>query len=194
MRTFFALGLSPRVQQQVSLIIDNLAKQVPLDVIRWVRLQNLHLTVQFLGQIDRAKIENIQTAVMREVPDLGPALLQITKPGVFPNLKKPAVIWLGVQDHNNWLQSVYQMVAAASSVHGVDPDPRGFFPHLTLGRVRKQAAMESRHQVGMSLKQAFNTGRFSRLEWFVSELLLYKSELRPDGPVYTRLGEYKFKE
>ena len=117
----------------------------------------MHLTLAFLGDTDPGQVSEVRSGLDGVGERHRPVTLTLTHFGCFPNCRRPRVLLVGVQDHNDATARLQQAVSAMLSPLGWPPDDRSFRAHLTLGRVRRGG------------------------------LHYYQSELRPDGPRYTEL-------
>ena len=144
-----------------------LQRELHADRIRWVRPENLHLTVEFFGETSEERIPALMDALAGAAAAVPPFTLQFGGLGVFGGVRHPRVVWLGVE--SGGLHTLHGRVADVLREAGWQPDPRKFSPHLTLGRVTRirdprtfQAAVARREQ-GPVQEQA------------VPELILYES-------------------
>ncbi len=154
----------------------------------WVRAEHMHLTLRFLGEIT----EEQQTALSRSLREISagmPALvLAVEGMGVFPNLRKPAVVWAGVRQIAGDLVGLQRAIEAAALGAGLVGDNKSFHAHVTLARIRDLAASEGlvravRERVE-GPPEAFGD------EFKAESVALFRSELKPGGPVHTRLEEF----
>ena len=133
MRCFIAIELPEEVKSALSDIEDEL-KKTKADV-RWVKPDNIHLTLKFLGNIEEKTTEEI----IRKMEDIcrryNPIFLEIKGMGAFPSLKSPRVVWIGIYDNNN-LKSLQEEIDRAMESIGFEGEDRAFTAHLTLGRFR----------------------------------------------------------
>jgi 2'-5' RNA ligase len=151
--------------------------------IRWVEPVNMHLTLTFLGDVDPSGIEAVgrvlsETVACRPVFELVPRGV-----GVFPNIRQPRVIWAGIAGQTADLRSLRKSVDDALGPLGFEAEDRPYRGHLTLGRVR------SRMDHGRLVDALRAYGDFASQAFSVERLMLFKSELHPDGPVYKKLCE-----
>lgn len=151
--------------------------------IRWVIPLNMHLTLTFLGDIDPSNIEAVgrvlsETAAHYPIFELRPRGM-----GVFPNIRRPRIIWTGIAGQTDVLRSVQKSVANALDPLGFAAEKRPYRGHLTLGRVKSRID-QSRLVDALRTHQEFVSEAFS-----VERLVMFKSELHPGGPSYTKLCE-----
>jgi 2'-5' RNA ligase len=176
-RGFLAVDPSPelllRLVETKALLADCGA------AVRWVRDDGLHVTVKFLGDTAPETLDRLHAALLSLAPGFRPFALRMRGLGVFPNARQPRIVWAGVESGE--LPRVTRVVEETAARLGFEPERRTFRPHLTLGRVKGTRAW-SRLQ---DLLDARRNDEIGVCE--VTELVAYRSDLRPDGAVYTRL-------
>jgi len=184
-RAFIAISLSESVRQAIVNAQETL-KRSDLK-IRWVRKEGIHLTMKFLGDIDRDNVERIHGAMERVTKACSPFLLQGEGVGVFPDLKRPRVVWVGISGDVAVLRGLQRDLDFQLSGLGFPQEKRAFKGHLTLGRIKGRID-------GIKLGEALRAlGDFRTASFTVQSVIFYQSDLRPDGPVYSRLTEVTFK-
>ncbi len=184
-RAFIAINLGHTVQRRLKKFMDEL-RAARADV-RWVQPENLHLTLAFLGRLDTAKIEPLETALRRHVQPMKAFDLEVRGTGVFGRRSRPNVVWAGLNECSA-LFELQQRVIRALHQAEAGYDERPFRPHLTLGRFK---SLNQAEQLFRTLEQArdrsFGTARIASAETF-------RSELNPDGAVHTVLHSIPFAE
>ena len=141
-----------------------------------VELHNMHFTVQFLGEISEEMVRKISDAL--NSIEFSAFSISFVGIGVFPKPSFPRVIWIGTDDGVNELEKLAEMIRTKLSQLGFRPDKK-FKPHVTIFRVKNKIE-------GMSDKlEKFSSYNFGKQT--VSEIKLKKSELAPEGPIYTDL-------
>ena len=201
MRTFIAIDLPDAVKRRLGDVqrqLDHALEELHIArSVRWTTAQNLHLTLRFLGDTTEAQRDAIQrqmTTIARPHATFALALHQL---GCFPNWRRPNIVWVDFTGDTALLQrlqgEIEQMVCAA----GFPAEGRPFTPHLTIGRVSKDASTQVRAQLGEALQREqvrSTTGFTPRTAQFaVAEIAFMQSELHPSGSVYTRLAGYSLK-
>ncbi len=184
-RAFLALDPPEEVLREIGRVQSRLQKIIRGDV-RWVRPESIHLTLKFFGDIRDGEVENISTVAERAAAEVGPFELAIGGAGVFPDMKRPRVIWLGMDGETERLGIFQNGLERAFREIGFPGEERPFRPHLTLGRVRSPKGLGS---LAEALKKA-ETDADTRFT--ASGLCLFKSDLTPQGAIYTRLAVYFF--
>jgi 2'-5' RNA ligase len=184
LRTFIALDLPAGVQEALDKFEKALQKaQAP---ISWIRPERIHLTLKFLGDVAPERIPEIQRSLGIVAGTMSPFRLQASGCGAFPSLRQMRVIWVGLQGDGPALNNLQEGVEEAMVRLGFRREDRPFRPHLTLGRVKGRQHL--RHLQDLLIAhQSFEAEAFD-----VTELVLYKSELRPEGARYTPLFRKEF--
>jgi 2'-5' RNA ligase len=165
--------------------IDRLSTRAGRSVVRWVRPEGIHLTLKFLGEVESGKIEGISQAIRAAAQRHGAFRVQIAGMGCFPSPQRPRVVWVGVNEQAGALAALQGDVERALSALGFAREDRPFSPHLTLGRLRREASPVDAARVG-----ALIAGQPPETlgEVQVREVILFRSDLRPTGPIYTALA------
>ncbi len=183
-RTFLAIDLPEGIKRGISGLQDRLKRDECH--IGWVRPEAIHLTLKFLGEIDEKGVPEIEAAITKATKGFVPFNLRIMGLGVFPNLKKPGIIWLGINEEGDNLLRLQSRIEEEMEKIGHPREERGFKPHLTIGRVRDPSGLKG-------LIDAIESEKEVDLGGFETEaVLIMRSDLRPEGPTYTRLCEIKF--
>ena len=178
-RSFIAIDLPQETREKLAAIQEQL-KQGRAGV-RSVKPAGIHLTLKFLGNILPAQADDIAAAAAQVVRDEPPLTLCAAGLGTFPSPRKPRVIWLGLRGEVERLANIQAGVEKALEPLGFAREGRGFSPHLTIGRVK------DRHRL-QPLIDAMSTLELPEFNSFdADEIILYKSELRPTGAIYTKL-------
>jgi 2'-5' RNA ligase len=180
MRLFIAFPLPEPVPTQLDEIISSLRR--PGDNIKWVRPENLHLTVRFLGETDERLVPSLAVQIDRAAREAAPAECVIDRVGCFPNRSRPRVIWVGLSGSTDILTSLAANIELAVQDMGFSPEKKRFQPHLTLGRVRRNGKAGD-------LTERLDGYRLEPLPLRLDRLALIKSTLTPAGPIYQVLHE-----
>ena len=182
-RSFLAIELPETVRDKIGKVQGDL-KSSHADV-RWVSPEKIHLTLKFFGNIEEARIEPIIKAIENPVRNVTAVSLKVAGIGAFPRWKDPRVIWMGLSDEKGILIHLQKEVETELAKIGFDPEERVFQPHLTLGRMSSSRGREELIQ----RMERYRTEEFGNFR--VERLILFKSDLRPTGPIYTPLREVK---
>ncbi len=149
---------------------------------KWVRPANMHLTLKFLGAIDPNAVELVADAAARSVRRSTPFELKVGGAGVFPNLKRPRVLWAGLQGHLPQLNRLQRALQNELAALGFAPEKKAFKAHLTLARF-KGAINAGYLKKGLDALQNLVSDPFT-----VNRLILFQSDLKPTGAVYRELA------
>ncbi len=149
------------------------------------RPESMHLTLKFLGQVDRAQITSIQRAVQESARQVAPFDVRIGGLGTFPDLRRPRVLWIGVEECQS-LWNLRQELEVELEKLGFPRDSRSFRPHLTLMRLK---SLTKQGELAGFLRSEAQEGGFGVLE--VTEVHLYQSLLKPQGAEYQKLVTVK---
>ena len=183
-RAFMAIELPPDVKVALTDLVEELDR-ANLRGVRLVRPEGIHLTLKFLGNVPRARLESIEAAVRRVAEDRPAFALDLGGPGVFPNRNAPRVLWVGVDGELAPLESLHRGIEDALAELGFERDKRRFGPHLTVARLRDGASQADRRSAAQSL---FSVRLRTGLPIEVQSISLMRSILSPDGAVYERLA------
>ena len=149
--------------------------------IKFVEPENIHLTLKFLGEIEQSLVEQVTNVV--EGTSFQPFTARIERVGVFPNLRRPRVVWAGITDGASQLEEIWSELDDKLGRLGFERESRRFSPHLTIGRVRSGRNRDKLvHEVSSLSDYVFG-------ELHVDRVALKKSVLTPKGPIYTTLAE-----
>ena len=181
LRTFVAVELPGGIRASLSEEIARLA-EAGADV-KWVGEENLHVTLKFLGQVDRHAVAGILKGLEAATRESSPFRMECRGLVFFPKPVKPRVVAAGVdEDGARALAELASRVEDSLVPLGYKKDERGFRGHVTLGRVRSPNGLK-----GLSDSILTYDGEpFGEAD--VDAVALFMSELRRDGPVYTALG------
>ena len=180
-RTFIAIELPDKIQSDIRQLKHSF---LPYRFdIRWVKPLNMHLTIKFLGDVDPADLDTIGK-LLSDIAGNFPSFDLIPRGlGVFPSLKRPRVIWIGIAGQTDVLGSIQQSVNGGLNEIGFITEKRPFRGHLTFGRIKSRVDQD-RLLDALHAQQKFVSKAFT-----VENLVMFKSELTPSGPIYTKLYE-----
>ena len=179
-RTFIAIELPEKIGSAISKVQEGIRSYG--FKIRWVRPENIHLTLKFLGNIKEADTEKVGKIVFESVKGYKPISLKAKGIGVFPGIKKPRVVWTGISDQLNLLTELQKTLDEKLEGIGFPKEKRPFRGHLTLGRVKAKIDPK---RLSDALKEF---AKFESESFSADRVILYKSELKPKGAVYTKLA------
>lgn len=194
MRTFIAIEFSREVHQQLQTVCHelraHLRSQDAPQSLRWTALDNLHLTLRFLGETTAAQAQIIATGLQEAALQHAPFALTLSGVGGFPNVRQPRVVWLGVGGDLAQLYAFQAAVEGAVQLAGFAAEERPFAAHLTLARAQRAASREQLRAVGSCLA---TYGATTSIPVPVAAVVHMRSELRTSGPIYTPLGHFSLR-
>lgn len=182
-RSFLAIELPSAIAKGIGRVQHDL-KQSHADV-RWIEPSRIHLTLKFFGNIDEEVCDEIMDTVGKAVSGVKPFTLNVKGLGAFPRWKNPGVVWLGVEDGGGVVKPLQRAIEECLQEIGYPREAREFKPHLTLGRVRSGKGKPE------LLRRMEDLLHINLGEFRVERLVLFKSDLRPTGPIYTELRAIK---
>ena len=181
-RCFIALNLPAEIKGRLAELEARL-KESRADV-SWVKPENVHLTLKFLGGVEEARVPIVKRAVQERLRREGPLVLTLAGLGVFPNPRSPRVVWVAVEGDTERLQNLQESLEQALGEVGFPREARSFSPHITLGRMRsRQGATGLMELVGRLGANEVGSMRAESIE-------LMRSQLHPAGAVYTILESF----
>lgn len=177
-RSFISIPITPAITSAAIKIIKKLK---PFDDgIKWVPLDNMHLTLKFLGEVDNVEVHDVCKTIRRVTETLEPFELRFSGTGGFPNALKPRILYAGVDDPTGNLVTLVAGLEKELADLGFKPEPRDYTPHLTLGRTRSNS-----RRAGNELVDAMTAlGDVILGEMVVDEVNLMGSFLDKAGPTY----------
>lgn len=195
-RAFLAVELAPDFRAAVSSVQQDLKRRLESVVGRqarlsWVPPASMHLTLKFLGDTPEEVIESLHAMVSDVAAHHRVIEIPFSRLGTFPRPQQPRVLWAGPLE--SWeqggegarVQALHRAVEEGCRVAGLAAEVRPFSPHLTLARIR-----EGERQVGQGLAHSGLLDRAVTIGLLpIKTLAMMRSELRPAGPVYTKLWE-----
>jgi 2'-5' RNA ligase len=182
-RLFIAIDLPLELKEKIYEYELELKKIIERGV-KWVELENIHITLRFLGETDEEKIIDIEKIMDSMSANFYPFLISIGGLGAFPNLKNPRVIWIGIGKGENELRELSDKLETKIRKLGFRKEEREFSPHLTIGRVKEK----------INLKDEIMNFNIPDIMFLSEELTLFESKLTPSGPIYTTVYKSKFKK
>jgi 2'-5' RNA ligase len=169
-RSFVAVPLPENIQADIFAAAQDLARRLPQLGVRWSRkVENLHITVKFLGQIDETKLAALAEDLGRAVAPLRRFRLDLRGLGAFPSPRKANVIWAGVEDASRGLNAVADAVEGVGERFGFPREQRAFTGHVTVGR-SKGRGVDARAALDAFAARAFGATT-------VEEVHVYESRL-----------------
>ena len=185
-RVFCAVEITSEVRERALRHIARLRATVPESRASWLRPENVHLTLKFLGELVRSRVEKLSQAAARATESQGLFKLMIEGAGAFPTHGFPRTLWLGVIDPEGGLMGLQSNLEVECSKEGFLREERPFHPHLTLARIRAP-------QGARALAKAHRETGFEPIGFEVKDLVVLRSELGPGGSRYTEISRHPLK-
>ncbi len=179
-RLFFALQLSEQTLDALGDLQEAFRPHVPAGVrVRWTPRENLHVTLKFLGSTEADLVGELGEVMDELVEPLSPFSATVDDLGAFPHPHHPRILWAGVdRKASERLAELHRELEAALEPYAIDRDEHPFKAHVTFGRVKSNKAFDLNE-----LRSEVSEGPFG--ETRIDEVVLYESELTPDGSNYT---------
>lgn len=184
-RSFIALELSEDLREQLTSLLKRLRQTNA--AVKWVEPENLHLTLKFLGEVPEEQIEAIVEALRTVAQRTELFLFTARGVGGFPDLRRPRVLWVGVEAAQP-LMRLQKLVEGAMEQLGFAPERRAYHPHIALGRVKGMTGIERVRKI-FSEYASVSFGSVP-----AKHLTLFRSDLSREGPTYTPLALLPFTE
>ena len=180
-RAFLAIPLHEIFPREIEKLLRPLDREIP--GVRWVKPSQVHLTLHFFGPIHAKEIELIDVSSKKVASLFSPLELSIGTVGAFPSLENPDIIWLGVGEKTGNLLSLQKAIYGEAQSLGFRIDTRPFYPHATIGRVKRK---------GADLKPLLATSslEFKVPEKIADHFVLFQSLCLPEGARYEVLKTY----
>ena len=182
-RAFLAIEPSEDVLQTMVRLQEKLKREIS-GKVSWTRPQGQHLTLKFFGDISTDDVKNISAAVQNRIAPGWSLNLKIEKPGVFPDARKPRVLWCGTSGDVEKLSALQKQLDGDFAAIGFPEEDRPFRAHLTLARIKDSHGLTGLGDA-LTKHSAFVAGEFT-----CNELILFQSKLTPQGAIYTRLATF----
>lgn len=181
-RAFIAVNISDDQRRSVD---ELLGKVKGYDVrVKWVDVGNLHVTLKFLGDTDEKILPDMYAAIEDSLTGEESFDLSFDGLGCFPNLNRPRVFWVGIENGFSNLKELSRKVEGAVRPFGFEPEKRKFSAHLTIGRVKDPRNIDL-------LTTDYGRMEFAAGASKISNVVFYQSTLRPSGPMYTPLRTFE---
>lgn len=182
MRLFVALDLPDELAQEVERHATEARRELPR--ARWVRPENLHLTLAFLGEVDAGDLPVLHEHLTPAFAGVAPFEMQLHQGGTFPPRRPARVAWIGIEADDELPQLALRVRTALQRAVGFEPDRRGFSAHLTVVRCKQPWRRREIERFERHFRGA--VGR----PFEVTEGVLYESVLSPGGARYRVLQRY----
>jgi RNA 2',3'-cyclic 3'-phosphodiesterase len=180
-RTFCAFELPAALRAQLEDHIGRLSETVTDVRASWSRPENTHLTLKFFGNVPVEKLPQISAAAEQASKQFSAIRIEVGKTGVFPNVNRARVLWIGVHDPSGELGRLQRMLEEQFEIEGFPKEERAFKPHLTIARIRTPEGARQ-------LAEAHMRMHFKASEITLKELVVFRSEPSSKGSKYTPIS------
>jgi len=183
LRSFLAFELPPEIRETTRSVLADLAGAS--GDVKWVRPEGVHLTVVFLGTLDEGVLPDMKETVRAVARKHGPFRVSLKGSGFFPNRRRPRVVWIGLEGDFDRMGALRDELQESLAPFGIKQERRPFRPHLTLGRFRREGRVSGELERAVAGREDLSSPPFD-----LTELVLFKSDLRPGGALYTKLESF----
>ena len=178
-RIFIAIDLPDNVKRLASDQIASLKDRQEKLRVSWVSPDRMHLTLRFLGDVESEVLPSIHESLDRAASRVDPFHLTLSGAGLFPNPKRPSVLWMGIVDPHDTLRRFKADLDNELGKFGFDMEKRRFRPHLTIARLREPNR-------SVEIAAAHLDSDLKSMNFEVGEIAVFQSRLGPEGPKYIR--------
>ncbi len=185
-RIFVAVDISVEARNKVTDYVKTLRSEFPKIRVGWDKAEKLHLTLKFLGDEEEKQVEDLQNILDEISAKISKFKLKIADTGIFPDAKKPRVLWIDVIDEQKSLTKINGLLENECEKIGFAREARKYVPHLTIGRIREPNNAKD-------LAQKHLQNNFEPVEFEISEIVIYESQLMQTGSIYSILSKFKLK-
>lgn len=180
-RAFIAINLSAEILERINLVSLELQARIKGIPVRWIPVENIHLTLKFLGNVSTANLEILKEILGSIVSNHRECDISVGGIGAYPKPQHPRVIWVGMEVPQE-IKSLQHNIEVETARLGYSRERRPFSPHLTVGRVSRNATAKDVHEIAEVL-DSYKVGFLGATR--LKTVHLFRSDLKPDGAVYT---------
>lgn len=185
-RAFLAIFPTETIIAELTTLQKRLENVLSAKAVRWTKPEQIHLSLQFLGNVECNRLTEFEAAIQLAVEGYNVFELRAEKLGCFPNNRRPRILWVGLTGKLNDLQHLKEELDSAFSNVGYVPEKRDFHPHFTIGRVAELTSTDVKHLVHEISR--CDSKSFGELN--VAEIHLMQSVLSPKGAEYRVLKSF----
>lgn len=188
MRLFIAINFPKKTKEEIQKVIQPLVKDFPQ--VSWVKPENIHLTLKFLGNTKEDQLADVKKAVRKAIEGIKPFELKFDQLGYFA--RHQLIVWLGIKPGGEFISLVGKIEKETVKL-GFAREKKAFFPHVTLGRAKRtQCHSDPESDSGGGSRQDSFTSQtgFGMTTFFVKEISLMQSVLSRKGAVYTSIEQF----
>ena len=185
MRCFIAIELSQETTDVLRRIQDELKQSI--HGVKWVKPDNIHLTLKFIGDVEKETLEQIKDIMTQAASQTEPFKIKLSSAGAFPTPERPRVIWIGIEEGKKESADITGSIEEKLIPLGIEKEDRAFHPHLTLARVKFLKDKSS-------VKNALTSLKVPQIEMTAEKITLFQSTLSREGAIYSVLHESDLKK
>lgn len=180
-RAFIAINLSQEILESIDQMSFDFQSRLEGVPVRWVPTNNIHLTLKFLGNVSTSNLEMLKEILEKVVSTHHECDISVGGIGAFPKPHSPRVIWVGMEAPQE-LMSLQHNIEIETARLGYSREHRPFSPHLTIGRVSRNATTQDARAIA-DILDGYKVGFLGATR--ITSVYLYRSDLKPDGAIYT---------
>ena len=180
-RVFCAIEVPLEVRQRVLEHAERVRNEAPAVQASWTKLENIHLTLKFFGNVALEKIPKISKAADKVGRQFSPIKIRVEGCGAFPKRGQTRVLWIGLNDSSGRLANLHKEFDDECVRVGFASEDRAFHPHLTLARLRNPQKAQ--------VPREFHT-KFEPIEFTATGLTVFRSELGREGSRYSVISSH----
>ncbi len=183
MRVFIAIDITQNIKNEIGNFI-RACKKIPDAPVKYVGIENLHITLKFLGDLENDSLQSL----IEEFSKISPSIseLAVHSAGAFPSLDFTKIAWVGIRENPD-LKQAFMDIEKICQNNGFMPEERDFHPHITIARIKGRVTNDWINVIRKY--SAFEFGHF-----IPEGFCIYRSDLNKSGPLYTKLSFFPFKE
>ena len=183
MRIFIALDIPAEIRERIAEFVERARPYTP--EAKWARIEGLHVTLKFVGEVSDAKVQEIRSALPAVKAE--PFDVKFSGAGFFPGPNAPRVFWIGVEGGEG-LAGLAAAIDSTTHALGIAKETRAFSPHLTLARSGSGPGSGQLLRPLRNFEQSEAGAQFGTMT--AREFFLYRSELQRGGARYTKLERF----
>ena len=187
-RSFIAIDLPENIRSELRRLQEHFKKS--FHRFKWVSVTSIHLTLKFLGNVTYGQLDPIKKELQKIAEEQPAFRLSLRETGLFPDMRRPRVVWVGLGDDIKALSQLQLSIDSALTPLGFVPEKRDFTPHLTLARIPEGLKSPEPGSFG---KQWASVQINTNLNFMATSVNLMKSTLRPAGAIYDVLASFYLK-
>ena len=184
-RIFIAVKI--KLTEETISLIGNIKAKLQNENIKWVKLNDVHITLKFLGDTQEDNILNMSNALLPIINKIQVFQFDLIKIGVFKNISQPRVLWMGIKNKDN-LQLLNKNIEDTLDNLGFEKSKQNYSPHLTLGRIK----FLKNKNILKEILDGYTSKYFQSVQ--VNEIIVYESLLTPTGSVYKEIHKIELKK